>query len=204
MHLLITGILLGWGAAIPFGPINIEMIRRNLMFGFISGWALGIGATIADTTYLVLLMVGALLFLTYPIVLAVVGILGALVLAWFGLNSLLAKTQQIDRGLTRRNFLHTSISGYFMTLLNPMTIIFWSSISSQIASLALGQHHAILFAAVGVIIGTLSWSFSLNLILHFTRHKISIRMMRMLNMIGGTILLLFAMFGLLHGIIELL
>jgi len=106
MHLIITGIVLGWGAAIPLGPINIEMIRRNLMFGFVSGIALGIGATIADTTYIVLLMLGALIFLTHPVALAIVGIIGALVLTWFAYRSVRSRPQQSHQHLLRRSFLY--------------------------------------------------------------------------------------------------
>jgi threonine/homoserine/homoserine lactone efflux protein len=41
MHLLLFGILLGMGAAIPIGPINLEIIRRNLRFGTSFGIATG-------------------------------------------------------------------------------------------------------------------------------------------------------------------
>ncbi len=30
---LLFGLLLGWGAAIPIGPMNLEIIRRNLRYG---------------------------------------------------------------------------------------------------------------------------------------------------------------------------
>ncbi len=33
MHFLIFGLLLGLGAAIPIGPVNLEIIRRNLKDG---------------------------------------------------------------------------------------------------------------------------------------------------------------------------
>ena len=204
MHLMIIGIFLGWGAAIPLGPINIEMIRRNLTFGFRSGIALGIGATTADATYLVLLMLGALIFLTHLLVLAVVGIVGAVILAYFGWRNIVSQPSQKLQQLRQRKFLAIWLSGYVITLLNPMTIIFWSSISSQIASITLGRPIAIIFVALGVILGTLSWSFLLNSMLHFTRHKINQRALRIFNLIGGSILIIFAIIGLLHSIQLLL
>lgn len=200
MHLLLTGILLGWGAAIPLGPINVEMIRRNLMFGTKSGLGLGFGATLADTSYIVLILGGILVFLNQPLILEIVGFAGAFVLAWFAYKSLTAKPLQVTNKLVQRNFFHTLFAGFLMTFLNPYTIIFWSSISSQIASYAVGKHDAILLTTLGVILGTLSWSLSLNTTLHFTRHKISPKVMRMLNIIGGLILLGFAIAGIVHSI----
>ena len=200
MHLLLTGILLGWGAAIPLGPINVEMIRRNLLFGTRSGLGIAFGATLADTCYILLILGGILVFLNRPIILEVVGFAGAFVLAWFAYKSLTAKPLQMENRLQQRNFFHTVLAGFLMTLLNPFTIIFWSSISSQIASYAVGKHDAVFLATLGVIIGTLSWSLSLNTTLHFTRHKIKPSIMRMLNIIGGLILLGFAITGIAHSI----
>ena len=69
LNLFIFGLFLGWGAAIPIGAINLEIIRRNLRFSTASGLAFGLGACVADVTYLVLLSVGILQFLNYPFVL---------------------------------------------------------------------------------------------------------------------------------------
>jgi L-lysine exporter family protein LysE/ArgO len=200
VHLLISGILLGWGVAIPLGPINVEMIRRNILFGTRYGLAVAFGATSADTTYVLLILSGILLFLNQPIILEMVGIIGAVVLAWFAYKSLTAIPQNDTYKLAQRSWLHTWVAGYLMTLLSPFTIIFWSSISSQIASYALGKHDAVLWATLGVIIGTLSWSLSLNMVLHFTRHKVNPKIMRLLNIIGGLILLGFAIAGVVHSV----
>lgn len=200
MHLFITGLLLGWGAAIPLGPINVEIIRRNLLFGTPSGVAMALGATMADTCYILLILGGILVFLNHPVVLEGIGFVGAFVLAWFAYKSFTAKVVDSHKTLQAWNFYHTWVAGFLMTLLNPFTIIFWSSVSSLIANYATGQTGAVFYASLGVIVGTLSWSMSLNTVLHFTRHKISPRIMRRLNMIGGLILLGFAISGIIHSI----
>lgn len=200
MHLVLIGIVLGWGAAIPLGPINVEMIRRNITFGTLNGLAIAFGATCADTTYIFLILTGMLVFLNQPVILETVGFLGAFVLGWFAYKSITAVPVESTKKLLQGNFIHTCFAGYLMTLLNPFTIIFWSSISSQIANYTAGQHHAVIYATLGVIIGTLSWSLSLNTVLHFTRHKFSVRVMRILNIIGGMILLGFAIAGVVHSI----
>src|SRR3990167_7687283 len=78
LHSIIFGVLLGWGAAIPLGPMNIEIIRRNLTLGTLYG-------------FLIILSLGALNLLTHVIVLKIVGILGSLIIGWFGYSALKLK-----------------------------------------------------------------------------------------------------------------
>ena len=41
------GILLGWGVAVPLGPVNVEIARRTLRRGFRAGFFLGMGAVVS-------------------------------------------------------------------------------------------------------------------------------------------------------------
>lgn len=194
------GMLLGWGAAIPIGPINLEIVRRNLCFGMKYGLALGLGACSADLTYLILLSTGTLVILNYPLTLAIIGVAGSLILAWFGYGAL---TMPV-RDYNPNNIVNTapawrhSAEGYLLTLINPLTILFWSSVSVQVAIFSHQHAHALYYAGLGVLIGTLSWIITLNSLLHITRHRLSSQVMRVLNFSGGIILLAFAVFGLLH------
>lgn len=202
LHQIIFGLLLGWGAAIPIGPMNLEIIRRNLQLGTPYGIALGLGACSADLTYIVLMSVGALAILSHAFVLKIIGILGGLILAWFGFSALRMQSQNLAEKTTSTEnnrktplWRHT-FEGYLLTLLNPFTVLFWSSVSAQIAVNASKHANSTLFAAIGVLLGTFSWICGLNTVLHFTRHKLSERHMHYLNIAGGCILLIFAALGL--------
>lgn len=202
LHLFFYAIALGLGAAIPIGPINLEIIRRNLQFGTRSGVLLGLGASCTDLTYVLLLSLGALAILSHTIALAVVGFIGALVLAWFGVSAFRMKPTKAKDNTSSNDsrkpaFQHWR-DGYLMTALNPMTVIFWSSVSSQVASLSSSNHYALLEMAAGVIIGAFSWALSLNAVLHHTRHRISPKIMGALNKLGGLLLILFAVYGIVH------
>lgn len=205
-HYFFYGLLLGWGAAVPIGPLNLEMIRRNLRFGTRAGISLGVGASAADFTYLILLLAGALAILHHEMVLKVIGVLGALILAWFGISALRKPSlSQASVTVELENTLHLQllkhgIQGYGMTLLNPFTILFWSSVSVQVAALT---HHlseeALYFVATGVILAALSWVIGSNTLLHFTRDRFSPRLVHYLNMMGGIILICFALYGFWHA-----
>lgn len=201
LHSYILGFLLGLGAAIPLGPLNIEIIRRNLILGVRYGVFFGFGACSADLIYLILLSLGALTLLTHPIVLKTVGVVGSCIIAWFGFSALRIKNNMIDAETVKPKnkpvYMHY-LQALSLTLLNPYTIIFWASVSSQVAGLVKHADGSIIGAGVGVATSTVLWVISLNALLHFTRHKFSKRQMQTLNIIGGVLLLFFALFGLIH------
>lgn len=208
IHLLLYAILLGLGAAMPIGPINLEIIRRNLQFGTTAGMMVGFGASCTDLCYVILLSIGALTLLNHPEVISVMSILGAFVLAWFGWGALRLTTA--DRGNTTlcrtisNSFFKHWRDGYLMNALNPMIMLFWLSVSSQVAGLSSHHNQNMFIMVAGVIIGAFGWAISLNTVLHFTRHRISNAIMHRLNQLGGMLLLGFAAYGLWHGIHMLL
>lgn len=196
MNFLLIGILLGMGAAIPIGPVNLEIIRRNLRFGTSYGIVLGLGACTADVTYLFLLSIGALSMLEYPSVLKAFGLVGSAILAWFAISAFRNASFNVEKNVPNPSLVRYSLEGYIITLLNPVTILFWASISSQISIVAMSDDWlGVVLTGLGVIIGTVSWVLFLNIVLHFTRHKLTTKVMTLLNYLGGCILLGFAVMG---------
>ena len=196
--LFFTALLLGWGAAIPFGPINLEIMRRNISYGTRFGLALGIGACLADMTFVFLLSLGALMILSHGFILKIVGIVGACILAWFGYQSFRAQpfSASTQQGIQPKSPLYSIGEGYVLTLINPFTLLFWASVSSQLLSLTQTQAQSIWLAVWGVCLGTLSWIVVFNGILHVTRHRFSLSLMRYLNIVGGCMLFGFAAYAL--------
>lgn len=193
LHLIIIGLLLGWGAAIPIGPLNLEIIRRNLHFGALAGTAIGLGACSGDITYLILLSVGALAILTHAALLKVFGVLGALILVWFAYQSLTMKVDnEAHTELRAKPLWRHYLEGYALIMVSPYTVLFWLSVSSQIATYASSGISASMLMGVGVILGVTSWCIGLNLAIHHTKHRLSAMTMQWLNRLGGIIILGFA------------
>lgn len=202
LHFVLFGIMLGLGASIPIGPINLEMIRRNLHYGSMIGIALGLGACFADVTYLVLIFIGAFHILVNSTVLKVVGVVGGFILFWFGFKALEVKkisTRRSIKDLKSPSFLKHFSEGYALTLLNPLTIIFWSSVSVTLVNMADNSKEHLIAAMIGVLLGTVFWVLSLNFVLHHTKHRLSERTMVNLNRLGGIIIILFAIFSIWHA-----
>lgn len=82
-----TGLVLGIGAAVPPGPVNLEIARRTVGGGFVAGASVGLGAVTVDVGFALLLWVGVLGLLQavpgirVPVTLAGVGVLAYLGLA---------------------------------------------------------------------------------------------------------------------------
>ncbi len=195
MHFILLGILLGMGAAIPIGPVNLEMIRRNLNAGTPYGIMLGLGACGADVTYIVLISMGALALLQFPEALRLFGLVGSFILCWFAVKAWQAKTTDTHQQRPKPSLIRYGIEGYLITMLNPYTVLFWASISAQLSLIAATNDNGILFAGLGVVLGTVSWVIALNMLLHFTRHKLKPHTIKWLNRIGAIILFGFAIAG---------
>jgi L-lysine exporter family protein LysE/ArgO len=59
LFLLVLGLGLGLGAAVPIGPVNVEIARRTLARGRAAGMALGFGAVTVDVLFAVGTSLGA-------------------------------------------------------------------------------------------------------------------------------------------------
>ena len=85
---LAAGIALGLGAAVPIGPVNVEIARRALRVGFRAGVALGLGAVTVDVFYAVISAMSFTRVLNHPAVLIPVAAGGACLLAFLGVQCL--------------------------------------------------------------------------------------------------------------------
>lgn len=203
MKPLFLGLIVGIAGAIPLGPINIEMIRRSIKYGFMSGLVLGLGACLADLTYLFSLSTGIFTVINKPVILKWIGIIGSIIVAFFGLmilkekntNQLLKKPFQNSKNLFKQ-----VLEGYAIALINPFIIVFWFSLSSQIAVISNNSFISMMSAGVGVMISILFWTFALSFITSITRTKISDKWLKRINVFGGLTLIGLAVFGLFRSL----
>ncbi len=201
LHILLLGLIIGWGVAMPLGPINIEIMRRNLHYGVRYGLAIGVGATFADICYLLLLTTGAIQLLHHSTILRIISIAGSLVLMWFAYRIFSSTIEQpTEKSLKPYTLWHSISSGFIVAFLSPFNLLFWASLTSQITTITQGDSNNIIIVGVGIIIGAMAWVSTLNSILFFTRHKLSPKVIRILNNLGGVALFGFAIYGMIHAL----
>ncbi|WP_456432813.1 LysE family translocator [Nitratifractor sp.] len=184
----IEGFLLGIGAAVPLGPINV-LIMSNALRHYGSAVALGAGAMSADITYLVLILFGLFRFMENPTVKAVMAVAGSaflLYLAWLIFKGRHAPIhlQRIDDPPLLKNWL----KGYTLTLLNPYTVVFWLSVSAYIAT----KHLDPLATVAGLFGAIVLWITLMPLAIHKTKHLFSQRVATLFSVASAAILAFFA------------
>lgn len=192
MELALRGIIIGLSLAAPVGPINVEIVRRGLRSGFMSGWLVGIGAITGDTLYCLLVLAGVTPLVQHAAVRTVLWIAGSAFLAFLGYSSLRAALTKVhlshpDRSSFERRSYPT---GFLMALFNPMGVVFWASIGGGLVASAAEQTDAIGRAAIviGVILGIGLWVTTLSALVRGGRRFVSDRLFRAVNLASALLL----------------
>jgi len=162
-RLIVQGLLLGLGAAVPIGPVNVEIARRVLRNGFRNGFALGCGAVTVDVTYAVLSSLGLRPVLGHRWFEVPLEIAGVALLAFLGIMSLKSAKGAMRTDLLneppRAGSVHGAyLTGLLMTLLNPMTLAFWFvAVPGAVGSITPDPSRDLPVICGGVFVGTIAW-----------------------------------------------
>jgi threonine/homoserine/homoserine lactone efflux protein len=173
LQIFTLGLALGLYAAAMPGPINLEVIRRSISRGPRIGLMFGLGASLADVTFVLLSSLGALALINSMPMWgkAIMWLTGATILFWLGIRGLRAKVPATAGGeptnptfeviapakVTPVDMIHSFLIGLALTLSSPPTIMFWIFNSLMVASTHLTGGHEqnknvpyLLAAGVGV------------------------------------------------------
>jgi L-lysine exporter family protein LysE/ArgO len=160
--LLAQGILCGLGAAMPIGPVNVEIARRTLRRGFWAGFALGCGAVTVDVSYALLYSVGLAGYIQHPAFYWPITIAGIGVLGWLGIMSLRSAARAMRPELLSDApavSLHSGyVTGLLMTATNPLTIVFWfTTLPALAGTITVQPRRDMPIICFGVMVGALGW-----------------------------------------------
>ena len=197
MIVLIQNIILGISLAAPIGPVNIEVIRRGMRFGFFSSFSVSLGAALADSTYLVLIYFGFTSLMS-PEIWSLIWVFGAAILIFLGYQSIRTSFKEIklEMGSMSSKLVGNSfLSGYLITISNPMTIVWWIGVfGAIIGSLHTASRIAGLLNCFAIILGVLIWFFCLSFTLHSGRKFINETKLRYISAVAGIFLIGFGLY----------
>lgn len=185
----LQGILLGFGVAVPFGPLNVLIVSYALN-SFKNAFALGLGAMSADIFYLLLLLFGLLQFLRNEILTKIIALCGFVFLSFMAFSMLKNKAQALKfkQNSTDENVLKSYIKGFILNLFNPFIIGFWVSVS-----LIFSRNESQIFMVFGLFVAILLWIFSLSFFVAKFTHFFTIRVLRLINIVSAVIIEYFAL-----------
>lgn len=199
LSFLVSGYLLGLGAAAPIGPVNVAIMQRGIRRGFAAAFFLGTGAVAVDCAYFAIAIVGAggaADLLASRAGRAVAFVFAGALLAWMGWGAIgLARRGEAlgaaaEDGASgesaRRAALASFALGLAMTAANPMTIVYWIGIAASFAAQSgEGAAASPFLALVGVAAGAGSWVVFLSTLLALTRRRLGPRFVRAVNLVSG-------------------
>lgn len=193
--LFLEGIVIGFAIAAPVGPIGVLCIRRTLADGRVSGLVSGLGAATADALYGAVAALG----LTFVAEFLMGGqawlrLVGGAFLLFLGVRTFLARPAGRAAPDARRIGLPGAYaSTFFLTLTNPTTILSFAAIFAGlgVAGDASGSALSAMLLVLGVFLGSAAWWVVLSGAANLFRTRLSVRGLRWVNRISGTVIAAF-------------
>lgn len=211
--LVIKGIILGLGAAVPIGPVNVEIARRTLKRGWGHGVGVGGGASSVDVIYAIVASLGWAPLIGNPTLVYILGTAGVVFLLYLaamcfrgviqslrpapalegnGDNPAPAVPAEIagnDSGV-----ISSYLTGLFMNFLNPMILAFWFVVLPALAAkLTEDPRRELPWMCLGVFLGTMGWVLSFSSVVAVLGRFKRGLWVTLTDAVGGVVLLGFAL-----------
>jgi L-lysine exporter family protein LysE/ArgO len=164
MNVFLSYILLGLSLAAPIGPINAAQIDRGIRNGFMHAWFVGVGAVLADAIYMLAVYIGVHQFLGTPFMKTFLWTFGSFVLLYTGVESMInAGKVNLEKNRNKEPLIKSLLSGFFMSISNPLTILFWLGIYGSILAKAAASYEGsqLILYSSAIFIGLLLWDFTM-------------------------------------------
>jgi len=196
MTLFASSFILAIAFCAPPGVITAETVRRGAARGFIPALFVQFGSLVGDTTWAIIALTG-LAFLVQnniaKIILSVIGILLMLKLAWDAIKDS-RSSRELDTSAStseRGDF----ATGAFLSLGNPMNIVFWTGLGTTVFASISGRpqpiHFAIFFS--GFLTGAILYCFFMAGLIAWGRKFVTTTFFRWVNFTCGLALGYFAL-----------
>lgn len=200
----IKGILLGIMLAISVGPVIFSIIKQSINNGHKGGFTFVAGVSASDITMVVISQLFTELFRTLLEYKKPIGIGGSILLIVIGLYVLLFKKVVVDEDgkqkikMSKRDYVRTFFSGYFMNTLNPGVIGFWLVIATSVVDLSF-SYRLVMFSTC--LIFVLATDIAKVFLAGSIRQKLTPHNIHIINKISGIILMGFGL-ALIWGTLE--
>ncbi len=206
--ILLKGFIVGMGASIPLGPLGVLCIQKTLSKGRNSGFLTGLGASVSDTFYAAISLLG-LAFIQNVIKehMNWVMLFGGLIIILIGIKVYLTNPiKQIRQKNTNRKHLEDFFEALIMTITNPGAIFL---ILGLLAAAGINISDGVEKGSVvtilwGVFIGSAIWWFSLSTTVNIFRKKFRLKQLIMINRISGIAIIVLGVISMCDGLIKLI
>jgi L-lysine exporter family protein LysE/ArgO len=208
MNVFLSYIILGLSLAAPIGPINAAQIDKGIRHGFMHSWLIGVGAVLADGVYMLIVYFGVVHFLETPFMKTFLWLFGCFVLIYTGIETLLSANKvNIEGNRKEEPLIKSFLSGFFMSISNPLTILFWLGIYGSVLAKTAATYETsqLILYSSAIFIGLLIWDITMagissNFRKYLTSHLlVGISLVSGISLIGFGIYFGFQAFNVLFG-----
>ncbi|MFN8411357.1 MAG: LysE family transporter [Anaerolineales bacterium] len=194
--LLLSSFVLAISFCAPPGIITAETVRRGTARGFIPALYVQFGSLIGDTTWAIIALTGLAFLIQNPIAKSILSLIGIVLMCKLAMDAF--KDARDGKGLDTSGSSASArgdfASGAFLSLGNPMNIVFWTGLGTTVfASIAGGPrpiHFAIFFA--GFLAGAILWCFVMAALVAWGKKWITPSFFRWVNLTCALVLVYFA------------
>ncbi len=200
---LINGIIIGFSASVPLGPIGLICIQKTLNGKRINGITSGFGAAMADTFFAIVAAFGISAvhnFIQTQQLYLRIG--GGIILLGLGLKFFLTNPAiQIRKQRNKNNNLWADFASVFLlTLSNPLTVFVFGAVFAGFGIIPKeSKWYEMLEVVAGIFIGASAWWIILVNTINIFRKKFRLRRLWWMNKIMGIIITSFGIFALISS-----
>ena len=182
---LVKGFIVGLGASIPLGPLGVLCVQKTLGNGRNSGFITGLGASVSDTFYAAISLMG-LAFIQNLIDenMDWVMFIGGLIIMYIGVKIYLTNPiKQIKQKNKNKKHVEDFFEALFMTITNPGAIFLILGLFAAVGiNVGESVSKSTLIATLwGVFAGSAAWWFALSTTINVFRKRFRIKQLMMIN-----------------------
>lgn len=196
MNIFLGYVFLGLSLAAPIGPVNAAQIDKGIKSGFIAAWLLGLGAMTADIIYMLTVYLGVVKFLETSFMQSFLWLFGFFVLTYTGIETISSSGKINMEKSNGDSGIKSFLSGFFMSISNPLTILFWlgiyGSVLARTAS-SYGTGELVLYSG-GIILGLVLWDVVMAAISSSFRRLLTTGLLTMISILSGLSLIGFGLY----------
>jgi len=194
VDMILEKILLGILLSAPIGPVSLEMIKRGLNGGFLRAFIIRVGGAVGNILCLIAAYFGLGFVSEAPQVLNFCGLLGSMVLIYMGIKAITnQKRHSLITAAAQDNstILNGLVTGFILSIVNPIGIMFWLSIFAASMSVENISHSSWLgfLESTAIILGVLLWGAFLSLFLELGKRYFTDKMIYRVTLCAGILLI---------------
>ena len=203
MDSILTYMFLGLSMAATIGPVKTVLINTGIKSGFFHAWFFSLGALTTDIMYMLIVYFGVGQFIDSMTLKVFLWSFGCFVLLYNGIENLLT-LHKIEMNLKsgKRNRLRKSIlSGFVMSWLNPLTILFWLGIYGSILAKTAGASsgYQIIINSIAILLGITLMDFIYAFLSSVARKFFSTKLLKIVSLISSIVMIGFGIYFGMHA-----